>query len=58
MTEERYWQIRDEYKVSSISLLPSKKQIEEMTEEELREQMEILEKAFEEAFKEQKHDKK
>jgi|GEM_PF-4621138 len=57
MTEERYWQIRDEYKVSSISLLPSKKQIEEMTEEELREQMEILEKAFEEAFEEQKHDK-
>ena len=49
MTEKRYWEIRDEYKIHT-SHFPTKEQIEKMTEEQLRKQMEALTKAFSDVF--------
>ena len=49
MTEKRYWEIRNEYKIYA-SHFPTKEQIENMTEEQLRKQMETLMKAFNDVF--------
>lgn len=49
MTEARYFQIREEYGIFGMNY-PSKEQIANMTEKQVIEQMEILKKAFDDAF--------
>jgi len=49
MTEKRYWEIRNEYKIYT-SHFPTKEQIEKLTEKQLREQMEALTKVFNDVF--------
>ena len=49
MTEARYFQIREEYGIYGMNY-PSKEQIANMTEKQVIEQMEILKKAFDDAY--------